>query len=296
MPKKTFLLLAIVLLVASLSLPAQDEPTPADNPPNAPAEPVPVPEKPAATAENPEKSVSDVLEVTIDAIEGEAEVCPFQEKDWVAAVKGMKLTEGAKISTGFKSQVVLLFADNSTVVVKSLTQLTVSRFIKEGDKVTTDLKIRVGAVRVKVTENQPAKTDMKISTPNATASVRGTEIEEVKASRHFGDSIAIDSGKVEFRNKERAITVKGGESTNQNLTNPIENAVLKTVAEITPAGVTPEEQQALVDISSLDSLIGDVNSSTSNPPLERVLFQEKPTQEQLEEKEPPEEPEYIPPS
>lgn len=231
------------------------------------------PEAPVATG--PDKAAlaasGDVLEVTIDSIEGEVEVRNFKAEKWIPAVKGMKLAEGARISTGFKSKAVLLFADNSTAVVKSLTQMTISRFIKDGNAVKTDLKLRIGSIRVKVNENQPVKTDMKISTPNATASVRGTEIEEVKSSSHFGDTISIDSGKVNYETKDGSINVQGGESTNQNLINPIENALMQTIALVAPVGLTQSEIQNLV-ISP--NMLSDANSNTADPIQDKVKSQE----------------------
>ena len=213
------------------------------------------------------ESAANLLEVTIDSIEGDVEVRHFKEKDWVPAVKGMVIKEGSRISTGFKSKAVLLFADNSTAIVNSLTQMTISRFIKDGNAVKTDLKLRIGTIRVKVKENQPVKTDMKISTPNSTASVRGTEIEEVKSSSHFGDTISIESGKVNYETKEGNINVQGGESTNQNLINPLENALMQIVAQIAPIGLTQSEIQELI---ITPNLINDINSNTTNPIQDKI--------------------------
>ena len=70
------------------------------------------------------------LKVTIDDFRGTVEVKEDLNSDWVQAQKGMKLKEGAKISTGFRSKVSLLFADNSVFVVKSLTQMTINRFLQ----------------------------------------------------------------------------------------------------------------------------------------------------------------------
>jgi hypothetical protein len=224
----------------------------------------------AKSGQTPESDTT-ALEVTINEIEGDVEVRHFKEKDWVPAVKGMTMKEGARISTGFKAKAVLLFDDNSTAVVKSLTQMTISRFIKDGNVIKTDLKLRIGSIRVKVNEKQPVKTDMKISTPNATASVRGTEINEIKSSSHFGDTISIGAGKVNYETKEGNINVQGGESTNQNLVNPLENALLQIVAQIAPIGLTKSEIQNLI---IAPNLITDINSNTANPIKDKIQAQE----------------------
>ncbi|MBI4835495.1 MAG: FecR domain-containing protein [Planctomycetes bacterium] len=240
--------------------------------------------KPEAKPESKPESGGEVLEVTVDAVEGEVEVKLPGEKEWIPAEKGMKLKEGTRVSTGFKSKIVLLFADNSTVVVKPLTQMNISRFEQKGATVETNLKIRVGSIRVKVTEDQPVKTDMKISTPNATASVRGTEIEEVESSQHFGDSISVDSGEVQYDTQEGSMPVGGGETTNDTLINPIENAIMDTVANIAPNGVTSDEfLNSFNTPATGGDLISDANSETNNPVLDKIEEQEKPTDEQLNE-------------
>jgi hypothetical protein len=249
------------------------------------AKPEAAPEaKPETKPEAKPVSGGEVLEVTVDAIEGEAEVKLPGEKEWIPAEKGMKLKEGTRVSTGFKSKMVLLFADNSTVVVKALTQMNISRFEQKGNTVETNLKIRVGSIRVKVADDQPVKTDMKISTPNATASVRGTEIEEVESSQHFGDSVSVDSGEIQYDTQEGSMPVGGGETTNEDLLNPIENAIMETVANIAPTGVTDDEfLNSFNDPSTGGDLISDANSDVNNPLSDKIEDQEKPTDDQLDD-------------
>lgn len=223
------------------------------------------------------KTSVELLEVTIDKIEGDVEAKKVDEKEWITAVTGMKLKEGSKVSTGFKSKAVLLFADNSTVVIKPLTQLTINRFNQDGNEVRTKLGLRIGAVQVKVKENQPVKTDMKIYTPNATASVRGTDIQEIKTSLHFGDTIAVDSGKVRYSNKKSSMMVQGGESTDQNLIHPIENALMQIVASVAPIGITDlENRTIIISVPLKVNLTSDATSENSNPVLKRVEAQEQP--------------------
>lgn len=237
------------------------------------------------TNESVSGTAVELLEVTINALEGDVEVRKVDEKDWITAEVGMKLKEGVKISTGFKSKVVLMFANNSTVVVKALTQLTINRFNQQSNEVRTKLGLQIGAVRVKVNEKQPVKTDMKIYTPNATASVRGTEIEEIKTSSHFGDTIAVASGKVGYGNEESSITLEGGESTNQNLIHPIENALMQILVQIAPIGTTDLENRTLISVSATGGkLLSDVTSNTSDPTLDKVNYQEQPTPDQISSK------------
>lgn len=114
------------------------------------------------------------LNATIDAVRGTVEVKKVNSTEWIPATKGMIIQEGDKISTGFRSKCALTFGNNSVFIVKSLTQMTVNRFLKDGDTILTRIKLRIGCIRLKVKPDQPVKTDMKISIPNAVCSVRGT--------------------------------------------------------------------------------------------------------------------------
>jgi len=269
--KILFTVLIIQLLICGFAF-AQDPITPAKPAGNAETKPVPSEEAKIAPVQTEHL---ESLDVTITKVDGDAEVKKAGETTWTKAMPGLILKEGSFVSTGFKSQVVLLFADNSTVAVKQLTQLKISRFEKDKDAVKTNLRLRVGSVNVKVKENQPNKTDMKISTPNATASVRGTELQEVRASGHFGDSVAIASGKIDYGTKQGSMPVQGGESTNQNLINPVENLIMNTVVDLAPLGSTDlENMTMLLSSSSQGSLQSNKGTASSDPSLVKIVRQE----------------------
>jgi hypothetical protein len=216
------------------------------------------------------KPVAGVLEVKIDSVEGEVEVLRAKETSWMKAEKGMLLQEGSKISTGFKSKAILLFADNSTVLVKSLTQMNISRFAQKDNEVETKLKVRIGTVRVQVNDKKNIKTDLQVSTPNATASVKGTKIKELETTPLFGDTYLVETGHVNVQDETgRARSLKAGESTDNKLTHPIEYALLEQSMNITPLGSTEDEKNAsLTSVSTpvaSDVQIGDNNSEVSNP-------------------------------
>lgn len=98
---------------------------------------------------------------------------------WINATKGMRLYPGDKISTGFMSNVVLRIDDSTIIKIKSLTQITVGSVIfryLSGKLTALDAKIelRMGIIKMYIKDNKPVKTDMKVTTPNPTCSVRGT--------------------------------------------------------------------------------------------------------------------------
>ena len=110
----------------------------------------------------------------IKEIRGTVEVKKAGSEEWIPATKDMEISEGDKISTGFRSKCSLIFGDDTEFMVKSLTQMTVNRFTKEGDTIEGRIYLRIGDIRLKVKEDQPVKTDLKVTTPNPTCSVRGT--------------------------------------------------------------------------------------------------------------------------
>jgi len=250
---KLITLVVIGLFCSLINLPAQEQPKP-------------------EIAKESEKPASGTLEVKIDSVEGEVEVLRAKETSWMKAEKGMLLQEGSKISTGFKSKAVLMFADNSTVLVKSLTQMNISRFAQKENEVETKLKVRIGTVRVQVHDKKAVKTDLQVSTPNATASVKGTKIKELETTPLFGDFYLVETGHVNVQDEAgRERSLKAGEGTDNKLTHPIEYALLEQSMNITPLGSTEDEKNtALTSVAipvTSDVQIGDNNSEVSNPAI-----------------------------
>jgi sugar lactone lactonase YvrE len=80
-----------------------------------------------------------------------------------------------RIYTGIDSSVTLLFSDNSTVVIRELTDVQVGAFTSGADGVRTRLWLKAGEVNAKLNHGGAVRSDFQIKTPTATCSVRGTE-------------------------------------------------------------------------------------------------------------------------
>jgi len=125
----------------------------------------------AAPEQEPPKR--EDLEATLVAVKGTVDVKRPEDKDWVAAVRNMKLKKGSEICTSVASTATLLLTGNLKVDVKPLTQAKVEELAKEGTAVNADLKLKFGAVEVDIQKGD-LRSDMKVAAPNSTTSVSGS--------------------------------------------------------------------------------------------------------------------------
>jgi len=135
-------------------------------------------EKPAtakaeAKAPNPPKETK--LAITVKAVSGRAHrmVVTGEKTKWVPLAAGEKLDEMTVIRTGFRSKVVLRFADNSVVEIKRATKMGIAEFRKTGKVVKTRLGLKYGAVRTTV-QKARAINDFTVATPVATMAITGS--------------------------------------------------------------------------------------------------------------------------
>lgn len=126
----------------------------------------------AAAQEKPAAAPED-LEATLVALKGTVDVKRPEDKDWVAAERNMKLKRGSEICTSVASTATLLFTGKLKIDVRPLTQARVDELAKKGSEVNADLRLKFGAIEVDL-EKGDLRTDMKVSAPNSTTSVSGS--------------------------------------------------------------------------------------------------------------------------
>ena len=142
--------------------------------------------------------------------------------------KGDMLPGDTLIAVGCKGQAVLTFGDNSAVVLEQFTVMTIDKVYERQQAgkplVVTRLKLVNGSVRAGV-ERGRTDSDFRVTTPVATLSVRGT-----RPIRIFYDSGAPElwfylarEGWItgQLSDGGKTVDVKGGEGTNQTLTNTL---------------------------------------------------------------------------
>jgi hypothetical protein len=131
------------------------------------------------------------LDVTINEADGDVEIMLPNTFQWIPAPSeaGSIFSEGTQIRTGPFSSMTLVFADSSVVMVDSFTFMTVEKFFKTGNVVTTRLNLIVGSIGNTINEGTPFKNDFKIATPSFTASLREGEIKKIVAGAMFKDTV-----------------------------------------------------------------------------------------------------------
>jgi hypothetical protein len=162
---------------------------------------------------------------TVAKITGKAQV--LKGADWTPLAVGQKLEPGDTVSTGFRSELQLSIGA-SVVTVKALSRLTLKTLTQNGTDLQTDLYLKVGKVDAEVNKSETVATQtFKVSSPVATASVRGT------AFSFDTLNLRVTRGLVDFSDLSGAlVSVPVGESaraavpgTNQRLTS---NAAIVT--------------------------------------------------------------------
>jgi len=127
----------------------------------------------AAFADGQDAAKREELEATLVAFKGTVDVKRPEDKDWVAADRNMKLKRGSEICTSVASAATLLFTGNLKIEVRALTQARVDELAKQGGAVNSDVRLKFGSIEVDLLKGD-LRTDMKVSAPNSTTSVSGS--------------------------------------------------------------------------------------------------------------------------
>jgi len=124
------------------------------------------------------------------------------------AKAGDVVKQDTVVSTGFKSTA-LIEIGSTTLTVRPLTRLTLTEIKASSESESLNVNLQSGRVRVDVKPPAGTKAIMTVSSPSATASVRGTSFE--LDSRN----LYVVNGKVAFKGTRGAYTLitAGSEST-----------------------------------------------------------------------------------
>ncbi|MDP3769818.1 MAG: FecR family protein, partial [bacterium] len=113
------------------------------------------------------------LQARVIRLDGTADM-QLSDGTWVVVEEGTIIPYGATIFTGYAAEAELQFSEYGVVTLRSLAELNIEQFEKDSSVYRTELKLETGELRFKVIESK-LKTDMKVSTPNYTASPAGTD-------------------------------------------------------------------------------------------------------------------------
>ena len=149
-------------------------------------------------------------------------------QEFVAANTGDRISQDTVISTGFKSSA-LVEVGSAVITVRPLTCLTLKQIGSSADSENLNMNLRAGRVRVELTPPAGTKASMSVSSPTATASVRGTEFE------FDTRSIYVKNGAVAFKGSRGGVTrVNAGSHGRLDNSNKVYNPV-----DIIDSGLRP---------------------------------------------------------
>ncbi|MCE9634974.1 MAG: choice-of-anchor D domain-containing protein [Planctomycetes bacterium] len=129
-------------------------------------------------------------------IRGSAEFRKFPG-DWTDLAEGAELDEQTEISTDPGSEVELEYPDGSTTIIRPASQIKVLALFTAGGVVTTEILLKVGELAAKVKKADVIRSDFKVRSPTATASVRGTEFDVVQDDVAGTTTVRVREGVVE---------------------------------------------------------------------------------------------------
>ena len=107
---------------------------------------------------------------------GSVEIKRAGDSDFIAASVGDNLRQDTVISTGFRSTA-LIEVGSALFTVRPLTRLSLTEIRSSAGTETINVNLQAGRIRVDVNPPAGTRADMQITSPVATASVRGTSFE-----------------------------------------------------------------------------------------------------------------------
>jgi len=177
----------------------------------------------------------------IKELSGTVELKNSSSAAFVAAKAGDIVNQDTVVSTGFKSTA-LIEIGSTVIAVRPLTRLTLTEIRASSGSESLNVNLQSGRIRVDVNPPAGAKASMAVSSPSATASVRGTSFEFDTRNLH------VNSGNVVFkgtRGQGTLITAGFNSSTDQkgSAVNPLGSGAAAYKPQM-PAGTQPNASPA----------------------------------------------------
>jgi hypothetical protein len=174
----------------------------------------------------------------IKELSGTVELKKPGSEVYVPAKAGDILSQSTLISTGFKSTA-LIQVGSAQLTVRPLTRLTLTEITAASQAETLNVNLQAGRVRVDVKPPAGTRASATVTSPSATASVRGTSFE------FDTRNLFVNNGTVSFKGSRGAGMLVNGGSSSQigsegKAANPIEiaNSNLKPAVPVGADSVT----------------------------------------------------------
>jgi len=192
----------------------------------------------------------------IKELSGTVELKLPEAQNFIAAKTGDRISGDTVISTGFKSSA-LVEAGSAIITVRPLTRLTLTGIISSSDGENLSVNLRIGRVRAELEPPVGKKASMTVSSPVATASVRGTKFD------FDTRNLYVERGSVAFKGNRGGLArvnagFRGRLDNNNKVYNPVDtmnSGLLPGVpagADVTysAANRTPERPEASLAVTA----------------------------------------------
>lgn len=164
------------------------------------------PTKVQPTTAPADDATRDSASARVQKVEGKATYSILQADGAYGPKQPIKtgdlLAPGTRIETGLRARVVLVFGDNTVVMIDRITLASIDQFRKTSDHQQISLGLGHGVVRAGAAETT-LRSDMVIQTPTATLSKRGTfgiQLEYEPSTGHFRAALS-ESGVIAILNR-----------------------------------------------------------------------------------------------
>lgn len=166
--------------------------------------------------------------VKITSVKGDVRLQPAGQPEREATA-GDVLCEGDELFAGFDSRAVVTSEKNITITVQANTQIRIATVAER----RFDIRLEKGEVHAVVKTTGPTRPDVRVITPTATASVRGTEF-DVRVDKNKTTEIMVAQGTVAVKQSsgKKEVLVSAGKKVVVNtktISKPVPYAKTKNV-------------------------------------------------------------------
>lgn len=196
------------------------------------------------------------MDAAVVSVTGKVEV--QKGETWVPVKAGDVLKKGDVISTGFKSSAELKMND-AQVTVGALARVTIEKLASNDVKDETSLFVDSGKISANVQRTTDKRVNFKVSSPVATASVRGTGFD------FLVDELYTREGSVVFGISEQSASVVADDDVVSDYV-PEEG----TSSVFTPAGAISEEVGVVVYAGQASTVASTGSAAPTSPQFEQA--------------------------
>lgn len=165
---------------------------------------------------------------------------------WQAVENGRMLTQADEVFTGVESEATVNFSDGSSMTIRELTQILIGTILQKENRKDVAIRLKVGELKAQVKKEKVLDTNFEIQTPTATASVRGTEINEVSFHPARGMTTDLKTGALLVRSARGATMTRPSDRARVdprgNLRAPADFKRQGAQARVEPVGLTRRER------------------------------------------------------